>query len=145
MAAGTVQVVSWIVTEATSWTAGTREISLGLNQLLVPWLPDVTSLGIKRPERVVHHSCQSSVRVKNAHRYVSTPTARLHGTDWDNITYTANADRHSCRAVECPLQKPVIWNCHASTLMSCYSSLNKLHGLYYSPSIIWVIKARRIR
>ena len=121
--------------------AGTREISLGLTQLLIPWLPDVTSLGVKRPERVVHHPYKSSVRVKDAHSCVSAHTARPRGTDWGNFTYTANADGGSCTAVECTRQKPVTRSCRASTMMPCYSCLNKLHDLYYSPSIIWVIKA----
>jgi len=58
---------------------------MGLSQPLIPWLPDVTSLGIKRPGRVFHHSRQSSVRAKNASSYVSAPTVDLYGSHWDSL------------------------------------------------------------
>ena len=83
--------------EATAGTTGTRDLSFGLIQSLIPWLRDVTSPGMKQPGREVHHSCQSSVRAKNARSCVSSPTVRFHGVDWDSFTYTANGHRTHAR------------------------------------------------
>jgi hypothetical protein len=76
------------VTETMGLTGGTRGLSLGITQLLSPWLPEVISTAIKRSGRKVDHSCQSSVKAKNARSYASTPTLCLHSTDRDSFTYT---------------------------------------------------------
>jgi len=45
----------------------------------VQWVPGVLSLGVKRQGREAEHSPASSVEVKIAWSYTSTPTTRLHG------------------------------------------------------------------
>jgi hypothetical protein len=48
-------------------------------QTPIQWVPVAHSLGIKRPGREADHSPPSSVEVKNAWKYTSTPPLRLYG------------------------------------------------------------------
>jgi hypothetical protein len=43
------------------------------------WVPGALFLGVKQPGREVDHLPPSSVEVKNACNYTSTPPIRLHG------------------------------------------------------------------
>jgi hypothetical protein len=46
-------------------------------QLPIQWVPDALSLKVKRPESEADHSPPSSVEVKNAWSYISTPPIHL--------------------------------------------------------------------
>jgi len=48
-------------------------------QSRIHWVQGALSLGVKRPGREAGHSPLYSAEVKNAWRYTSTPTIRLHG------------------------------------------------------------------
>jgi hypothetical protein len=53
--------------------------ALGPTQPPIQWVPRALSLGVKRPGREADHLPPSSVEVKNAWRYSSTPPIRFHG------------------------------------------------------------------
>jgi hypothetical protein len=54
-------------------------MALGPTQSPIQWVPVALSLGVKRQGREDDHSSPSSVEVKNALSYTSTPLVRLHG------------------------------------------------------------------
>jgi len=51
----------------------------GPTQVPIQWAPGALSPQLKRPAREADHSPPSSTVVKNARRYTSTPSIRLHG------------------------------------------------------------------
>jgi hypothetical protein len=52
--------------------------AVGPTQILMQWVPRDFTPGVKRPGRKADHSPRSSVEVKNAWSYTSTPQIRLH-------------------------------------------------------------------
>jgi hypothetical protein len=63
--------------EISLFTTASRT-ALGPTQPPIQWVPGALSLGIKRPGREADQSPPSSAEVKNAWRYTSTPSIRLH-------------------------------------------------------------------
>jgi hypothetical protein len=53
--------------------------TLESSQPPIQWIPGTLSTGVKRPGHEAAQSPASSVEVKNAWNYTSTPPIRLHG------------------------------------------------------------------
>jgi hypothetical protein len=58
---------------AGDWHYYEKASALGPTQPPIQWVPEVISLGVKRPGREADHSPSSSAEFKNAWSYNSTP------------------------------------------------------------------------